>query len=234
MKHRYIAVFALAIAAVAQVPGPVTFVARTEVLGDAYVQVFSANATAAIGRSVGDIRIAGLPQWQIDQLRSRLSVHTGDAWSLDSLAQVRSAISSVDSNANLEVDMVDNIAAKQWVLWIGPPADVPPLASSVAMPPTPASVVPMGPGVSAPALLRKVDPEYSPVARAGKISGNVVIAAVIGPDGIPSNVQVIAPLEPGLDQNAVDAVQKWRFRPGSKDGAPVSTHVQIRVIFRTL
>jgi hypothetical protein len=37
-----------------------------------------------------------------------------------------------------------------------------------------------------------------------------------------------------LDQAAADALSKWRFRPGYKDGVPVSTQAQVNLIFRLL
>jgi periplasmic protein TonB len=38
----------------------------------------------------------------------------------------------------------------------------------------------------------------------------------------------------GLDQKAIDAVKQWRFRPGMKDGRPVTMQVQAAAIFRLL
>jgi len=51
---------------------------------------------------------------------------------------------------------------------------------------------------------------------------------------LPQNIQVIGSLDPGLDQSAVDALAKWRFRPGAKDGAPVSVQALVNVGFRVL
>jgi TonB family protein len=38
----------------------------------------------------------------------------------------------------------------------------------------------------------------------------------------------------GLDQKAIEAVEKWRFRPGQKDGKAVATQATIEVSFRLL
>jgi periplasmic protein TonB len=45
---------------------------------------------------------------------------------------------------------------------------------------------------------------------------------------------VIRSLGLGLDQKAIEAVQKWRFRPGLKDGKAVPVFANIEVNFRLL
>jgi TonB family protein len=39
-------------------------------------------------------------------------------------------------------------------------------------------------------------------------------------------------IDPGLDRNAIDAIQQWRFKPGEKDGRPVTVLATIEVNFR--
>lgn len=92
----------------------------------------------------------------------------------------------------------------------------------------------IGGGVSAPSLLSKVEPEYSEEARKAKFQGTVVLAVVVDEKGNPRDVRVIRPLGLGLDQKAIEAVEKWRFRPGMKDGKPVAVSAQIEVNFRLL
>jgi protein TonB len=38
----------------------------------------------------------------------------------------------------------------------------------------------------------------------------------------------------GLDEKAIDAVSQWKFKPGTKDGAPVTVIANIEVNFRLL
>jgi len=45
---------------------------------------------------------------------------------------------------------------------------------------------------------------------------------------------VVRPLGMGLDEKAVEAVGKWRFKPGQKDGHPVPVMANVEVNFRLL
>lgn len=92
----------------------------------------------------------------------------------------------------------------------------------------------IGGGVSAPQLVMKVEPEYSEEARKAKFQGTVVLYVVVDEKGNPRDLKVIRALGLGLDQKAIEAVQKWRFKPGLKDGKPVPVAAQIEVNFRLL
>jgi TonB family protein len=96
----------------------------------------------------------------------------------------------------------------------------------------PAGVYRVGGGVTAPALLYKTEPQYTEEARGSKIQGTVVVMVDIDPDGQAQNIEVQRSLEPGLDQKAIEAVRQWRFKPGTKDGAPVTVRATIEVNFR--
>jgi periplasmic protein TonB len=92
----------------------------------------------------------------------------------------------------------------------------------------------VGGGVSAPAVLFKVDPEYSEEARKAKYSGTVTLAVVVTPDGKATDIHVVKSLGMGLDEKAIEAVQKWKFKPGLKGGAAVAVRATIEVNFRLL
>ena len=92
----------------------------------------------------------------------------------------------------------------------------------------------VGGGVTAPAVIYKVDPDYREEARAARFSGTVVLYVEISPDGAPLNIQVKKGLGFGLDENAIDAVSRWRFKPGMKDNLPVAVAANIEVNFRLL
>jgi TonB family protein len=89
----------------------------------------------------------------------------------------------------------------------------------------------VGNGVSAPVLIRKQEPDYTPRARAAKIEGDVVLDVVIMPDGTPDSLKIVRALDPDLDAKAIECVRSWRFRPALKDGKPVPIRVSIVVAF---
>jgi TonB family protein len=90
----------------------------------------------------------------------------------------------------------------------------------------------LGPGVTPPRLLHKVEPEYSPAARADHIQGTVVLELAVDEQGRPTGITVISPLGFGLDERAQSAVETWRFAPGVKDGKPVKILATVEVNFR--
>jgi TonB family protein len=92
----------------------------------------------------------------------------------------------------------------------------------------------VGGGVTAPALLSKIEPEYSEEARKAKYQGTVLLYIQVDPTGKAINMRVLHSLGLGLDEKAMEAVKKWKFKPGTKDGKPVTVEAQIEVNFRLL
>ena len=89
-----------------------------------------------------------------------------------------------------------------------------------------------GRGVTAPHALYDPDPEYSDEARKAKFQGNVLLTVIVDSSGRVRAIQVARSLGMGLDQKAIEAVQKWKFAPGMKDGHPVAVQVSVEVNFR--
>ena len=57
---------------------------------------------------------------------------------------------------------------------------------------------------------------------------------IVDDQGVPTNIIVAKSLEASLDTSAIEAVTKWRFKPGMKDGQPVAVQVLIDVSFHPL
>lgn len=92
------------------------------------------------------------------------------------------------------------------------------------------SVYRVGGNISPPALIHSVEAEFSDYARRKGISGICIISAIVDANGAPHHVRVVKGIEPSLDENAVDAVRQYLFKPAMKDGAtPVPVMITIEV-----
>ncbi|HLG58600.1 MAG TPA: M56 family metallopeptidase [Vicinamibacterales bacterium] len=74
-------------------------------------------------------------------------------------------------------------------------------------------------------------PLYSDDARRQGIEGVVTAQAHVDASGHLGGVRVVQGLGFGLDQNALVALRQWRFRPGTRGGAPVAMDVAIEIEF---
>jgi protein TonB len=81
--------------------------------------------------------------------------------------------------------------------------------------------------VKPPRVISSPQPNYPQAARKGHSAGQIVIWMIVGSDGRTRDVQVNRGISPELNQAAVDAAEKWRFRPATKDGKPVSVRIAI-------
>jgi TonB family protein len=89
----------------------------------------------------------------------------------------------------------------------------------------------VGGGVSAPSVIYRVEPTYSEEARKAKYQGVVVLSAIVRKDGSIEIIKVVRGLGLGLDENAIQALRQWKFRPGMKNGVPVDVALNIEVNF---
>jgi len=89
----------------------------------------------------------------------------------------------------------------------------------------------VGGGVSAPSVIYRVEPTYSEEARKAKYQGVVVLSAIVRRDGSIEILKVVRGLGLGLDENAIQALKQWKFRPGLKNGIPVDVALNIEVNF---
>ena len=85
-----------------------------------------------------------------------------------------------------------------------------------------------------PVLLWKIEPEYTDEARRAKIQGTVVLRIEVDTRGQAQNITVRQSLGLGLDERAIEAVRRWRFRPGYRNGKPSVTAAMVQVNFRLL
>lgn len=82
-----------------------------------------------------------------------------------------------------------------------------------------------------PVLLSQIQPEYTDAARKARAMGRVTLRGVVQTNGIMTDIQIVEGLGFGLDENAIAAVQQWRFIPGMRNGEPVATYMSVTLTF---
>jgi TonB family protein len=87
-------------------------------------------------------------------------------------------------------------------------------------------------GMTAPLPLFTPEAEFSDEARRNKYQGAVMISIIVDSHGAPQSPRVIRSLGMGLDEKAIEAVQRYRFKPGMKNGHPVPVRITVEVNFR--
>jgi protein TonB len=85
-------------------------------------------------------------------------------------------------------------------------------------------------GVATGLLIRKVTPNYPPLAKQARIQGTVVLQAEISKDGTIQNLQLISG-HPMLAPAAIEAVRQWRYKPYLLNGEPVAVETTVQVNF---
>jgi TonB family protein len=91
----------------------------------------------------------------------------------------------------------------------------------------------IGGGVSAPVPIFTPEAEFSDEARRAKYQGVCLISLIVDAQGNPQDPRVIRALGMGLDEKALEAVHKYKFKPAMKEGrTPVPVRITIEVNFR--
>lgn len=91
-----------------------------------------------------------------------------------------------------------------------------------------------GNGVSQPIPIVTPEAEFSDEARLQKYQGVCLVEVIVDAQGLPRNPRVVRHLGMGLDEKALEAVERYRFKPAKKDGKPVAVQIFVRVDFRLL
>ena len=85
-------------------------------------------------------------------------------------------------------------------------------------------------GVMTGLLIKKVTPNYPPLAKQARIQGQVVLQAEISKEGTIQNLQLVSG-HPMLAPAAIEAVKQWRYKPYLLNGEPVAVETQVIVNF---
>ncbi len=83
-----------------------------------------------------------------------------------------------------------------------------------------------------PEVVAQVAPSYPPELRKAKIEGAVTLVFLLTEEGRVEDARVENSTRPEFEKPALEAVRRWRFRPGMKDGQAVKTHMRLPLRFR--
>ncbi len=87
------------------------------------------------------------------------------------------------------------------------------------------------PGIGSPSCIYCPDPDYSDAARAAKFQGSVRLSVVVTAGGQVTSIYVLKGAPFGVTAKTIEATRRWRFKPGQKDGKPLSVRVQVETTF---
>ena len=90
-----------------------------------------------------------------------------------------------------------------------------------------------GAGIEMPRPVYRAEPRYTSEAMRAKVTGKVLLEAVVQPDGTVGAVTITKSLDPvfGLDEQAIACAKEWRFVPGTRFGEPVAVLVVMEISF---
>jgi TonB family protein len=89
-----------------------------------------------------------------------------------------------------------------------------------------------GPCATAPRALSKVNPSYPETSRQARKQGTVTLSFTVNKDGSVSGAHVVTGVDNEIDQAAINAVNQWKFDPGTYQGNPVDVELAVKVTFR--
>ncbi len=106
----------------------------------------------------------------------------------------------------------------------------------IGIPDAPPPILPDGPirvggNVKPPVRISTPKPQYTEIALKARIEGTVIIEAVINRRGEVTNTKVLKGLPMGLEEEAVKALKRWKYQPGTLNGKPVDVIFTVSVHF---
>jgi TonB family protein len=85
--------------------------------------------------------------------------------------------------------------------------------------------------VKAPVLLHRVAPPYPQKLVSTRMKATVIVRCIIDRNGRVRDPQIVRPSLPPFNAAVIDAVQQWRYTPGSRNGVAVETYLSVNVTF---
>ena len=82
-----------------------------------------------------------------------------------------------------------------------------------------------------PVPVKIVSPEFPAALHDSHTKGVVTVQFTVDVSGAVTEVAVVKSTNAGFDAAALDAVSKWRFKPGEKAGKPTAMRVKLPILF---
>ena len=86
--------------------------------------------------------------------------------------------------------------------------------------------------VTPPKAIFHPEAQFSDDARQKKIEGNCLVGLTVDARGMPQDIHLRRTLEASLDEQAIEAVRRYRFKPAMKNGLPIPVSIAVEVRFR--
>lgn len=186
------------------------------------------SSAPAASRTIKSLNLVGLTEESRTDLLSRLAVHEGETLTAESLRQLVETVRSFDQHLVVTTRPVEGEGVAVYINLsrpLGTPA--PPPVEPVASPATPVRIR-VGGNTAATHLVFQPRPVYPPEAKQAHIQGVVSLHAIIAKDGTVENLSVISG-DPLLAASALEAVDRWVYRPTLLNGEPVEVETEIDV-----
>jgi protein TonB len=90
----------------------------------------------------------------------------------------------------------------------------------------------VGGDVARPEKISGPPPVYTELARKARLQGMVIVEAIINTQGNVVDARILKGMPMGLDQAALDAVERWKFKPATLEGKPVKVYYTLAVNFK--
>ena len=91
---------------------------------------------------------------------------------------------------------------------------------------------PVDKSITAPVVVKRVEPAYPEAYRQTRIEGKVILEAAITAEGQIENFAILESLGPAIDMAAIDAVRQWTFKPAMRDGKAIPVLFNLTINFK--
>lgn len=170
---------------------------------------------------------AGIVEVGLQAATRALAARQDDAGAME----VKSQLLRQKAKLTLDPDEENALLEEAYTLWkrateLRPPGTSSPEKMAGGGPP-----YRVGGNVTRPEKIAGAPPEYTIEARKDRVTGVVILEAIIDEQGNVKDAKVLKGLHAGLDQAALGAVRSWKFTPARMDGTPVPVYYTLTVNF---